>query len=946
MNEKKEILNNPPLSDFLNLYPPLSTNNNIINDSRKYFIYFGQLKQKNQKNPENFKSATDPNPCPPLLQKILKQQNNRISRTPDTKEAIKLFLYRSDLIQKLQSYFSDPNSNKENNDNDNNLVNLDEHIGKIINKLTESVVLEKFEENKFVIKYGDTGNNCYFLLSGKISILKPVQYKEIKISYHDYLKYLNNLFANDELYFALKVVELNNKTYFKFHNLEYIREDINNLKSFIKSYYIILLYRKIKSDLIDYTNISSLENNLKEFNFTFKDFNIDSNKLSDHINQLKQDNNNGGDKPEKINSKAAIKKYILDIFSPSEDDIYNMKPYEALLFKNITRNNYNNKSINNQKNILPETTAILYKYDIQLYSGPGTFFGEMALNANPYQNRRNATIRTEEECFMFSLTQKLYNSILVQSINMIKEYDISLIKRHYFFGEISPKIFDKMYYSMFKLISKEKNDFIYKQNSRLNSVYFLKEGNIKFEINLSVIDIYNLLKHYIYYLSENRRFFNFSDEQIYELNKTYLSDYKDLYLGNKSPIFKDKISEIKKYEIYNVTNFEVLGLLEFMSKSDTYNTSCYVISKTAKIFELSKDNLDIMLNREKKCIFTDYFKFAKDRFLVMIKRLHSIRYNCVSNIQYKIKENLFFNNEGNYNFSRYIKEEKKDDENEIENNRYNNANNNINDNKNVTTFPIKINKSYNIKRYESIPTSPIKNKIVIKKIKLPYTNRNNFIINDYNKLESHKSSIFSGTPLKTAKFNENYFIKNKAKIINSFSNSIKRNEDNSNKSRKSKNQNSIIDVLLSPNTKKINSENSHKILKSTLNLKKNCNHNTKDLINIGNNNFFTLEKLKTKLNEKIFDKNMFDLSIVKNEKKSFKKSPTINYDMSKLNLNLHPLKRNAFSPYYFHNSKLKKIMLLHNNEKSNIYNISDTDFSCFTNITSIKKCENVKLINM
>ena len=102
MNEKKEMLSNPPLSDFLNLYPPLSTNNNNINDSRKYFIYFGQLKQKNQKNPENLKSATDPNPYPPLLQKILKQQNNRISRTPDTKEAIKLFLYRSDLIQKLQ----------------------------------------------------------------------------------------------------------------------------------------------------------------------------------------------------------------------------------------------------------------------------------------------------------------------------------------------------------------------------------------------------------------------------------------------------------------------------------------------------------------------------------------------------------------------------------------------------------------------------------------------------------------------------------------------------------------------------------------------------------------------------------------------------------------------------------------------------------------------------
>lgn len=938
MNEKKEMLDNPPLSDFLNIYPPLSTNNNIIIDSRKYFLYFGQLKQKNQKNPENFKSATDPNPYPPLLQKILNQQKNRISRTPDTKEAIKLFLYHSDLIQKLRSYFSDHNSYKENSDNDNNLINLDKYIEKIINKLTDSVVLEKFEENKFIIKYGDTGNNCYFVLSGKISILKPVQYKNIKISYHDYLKYLSNLFANDELYFALKVVELNNKTYFKFHNLEYIKEDINNLKSFIKSYFIILLYQKIKSNLIDYTNIATLETNLKEFNFTFKDFDVDSKKLSEYINQFKQDDNNDNTKPKKINSKAIIKKYILDIFSPTEDDIYNMKPYEAILFKNITSNI--NKYINNQKNILPETPAILYKYDIQLSSGPGTFFGEMSLNANPYMNRRNATIRTEEECFMFSLTQKLYNSILEQSINMIKEFDIALIKRHYFFGEISPKIFDKMYYSMFKLISKEKNDFIYKQNSRLNSVYFLKEGNIKFEINLSVIAIYNLIKHYIYYLSENRRLFNFSDEQIYELNKTYLSDYKDLYLGNKLPIFKDKVSEIKKYEICNVTNFEVLGLLEFMSKSDTYNTSCYVVSKAAKVFELSKDNLDIMLNREKKNIFNVYFKFAKDRFLVMIKRLYSIRLNCVSNIQYKIKENLFFNNEENYDFLNYIKEEKKGDNNEIENNRYNNNTyNNINDNKNLTKFPNNIDKSYNIKRYESIPTSPIKNKKVIKKIKLPYTNRNNFLINEYNKLESQKSSIFSGTPLKSAKFNEDYFIKNKAKIINRLSNSnfIKRNENNSNKSRKNKNPNSIIDILLSPNEKKINSKNSHKILKSPLNLKKSLNHKSNDLINIGNNNFFTLEKLKTKLNEKKLDKNMFDLSIVKNEQKSSNKSTKINHDITKLNLNLHILKRNAFSPFYFHNSKLKKIMLLHNNDNSNIYNNSDTDFSCFTNITSVKK---------
>ena len=67
--------------------------------------------------------------------------------------------------------------------------------------------MEKYDENKSVIKYGDIGHDCYFLLSGKISILKPVEYKGINISYHDYLKYLNNLFAKDEMYIDLKVIE-------------------------------------------------------------------------------------------------------------------------------------------------------------------------------------------------------------------------------------------------------------------------------------------------------------------------------------------------------------------------------------------------------------------------------------------------------------------------------------------------------------------------------------------------------------------------------------------------------------------------------------------------------------------------------------------------------------------------------------------------------------------
>ena len=881
----------PEISEFLRLYPPIAKNtNNNITDTKKFFVYFGPIKQKSQKIGEklkNRKSEIISNTYPILLEKILKQQKNKIKRTQDAIDAIKNFLSHSNLIQKLHTYFSNQNDENENG-NGNSLVNLEEHINTVIIKLSEYVILEKYDENKIVIKYGDIGGDCYFLLSGKISILKPVEYKKINISYHDYLKYLNNLYTNDEMYLALKVIELNNKTFFKFHNLEKIKQDITNLKLFIKSYCILLLYSKLKLDIIECTNIPKIKENLKEFNLSLKDFGLKEKEIEENINEIIQANTEI--KNDKISIDKLLKKYILECFAPSEDDRYNMKPYESILFK---KEKYNNN------------TATLYKYDLFLYQGPGSFFGEMALENNSPNKKRNATIRTEEECFMLSLTQKLYNSILVASINLIKEYDISFLKRNYFFNQISPKNFDKLYFPMFKLLSKEKSEIISQQNQPLNSVYFLKEGKVKFEICLSVIDIYNLINYYIQHLSENRRLFNFTDEQIYEMNKDYLDHKGDLNFGNKPPIFKDKICEIKKYEIYEVINYEAIGLLEFMSLKNEYNTSCYIVSKTAKLFEINKENLNIILNREYD-IKNDYYKFAKNRFLIMIKRLHSIKYNCLSNIFYKIEKNFFGELEDNsFNIEKVVKKEEKNDNYDEQN--YNE------DSKNFIMNTDNNNIYHNTKNYENILTSPKCNKIKIKKIKLPYTNRFNYNKSFYNGSETQKNN-YSGISFKRTKFNENYFIKNRFNYVNNINNLSKNNDNNSNKSKLNEGYTNIINILLSSESKKYPIEKSIKMNKSPSKLKK-INHRSNNLIYIGKNNFFTIEKLKSKFKEKNLDKNMLDLSIVKNENKKIKKSSSINFEKGKFSTNI--FHKNSFSPFYFHNVKLKKMMLLHNENSDN-----------------------------
>ena len=919
MAEEIEKIELPTISEFLDIYPPISkdVNNNI--NPRQFFPYFGPIKLKSRKSIEKFRLENPvlmANSYPFLIEKILKQQKKKIVRTPEVKDAIKNFLTHSNLIQKLQTYFS-----TQNNDNHNNLVNLEEHINTVINKLTDSVILEKYDENKTIIRYGDIGQDCYFLLSGKTSILKPVEYKGITIGYHDYLKYLSNLYANDEMFILLKVIELNNDTFFKFHKLEEIRQDINYLKYFIKSYCTLSLYYKLITNKIECTDISKIKENLKEFNLSLKDFNIEENVITENINKIQEEHktniNKGGEN--KNTPAQIIKKYILEIFTPSEDERFNMKPYDKLLFKN----DLNNHSQNNNNN-----TAILYKYDLFLYLGPGAFFGEMSLEINSTNKKRNATIRTEEECFVFSLTQKLYNSILVSSINLIKEYDISFLKRNYFFNQISPKNFDKLYFPMFKLLSKEKNEMIYKQNQTLNSIYFLKEGKVKFEINVSIIEIYNLISFYIHYLSENRRLFNFTDEQIYEMNKNYLDNKDELYLGNKPPIFKDKINEIKKYEIYNVINYETIGLLEFMSLKEKYCTSCCVVSKNAKLFEINTENMNILLNREDD-IRGDYYKFAKNRFLMMIERLHSIKYNCLSNIFYKIKQNFFFGLEHNIDDYTYSKKEEKNYLNKEEN-----YGNDSNDQKLNIYNTDNNNTVYNLKYYQNIISSPKKDLVKIKKIKLPYTNRNNNQHLNYlgNESQKNNNSVLS---FRTTRFNDKYFIKHKNKYINNINNISKNNESISNKSKFNESYANIIKTLLPIETKKKSSEKMQNISKPPLKLKK-IKYRSTNILNIGKNNYFTLEQLKSKFKGNNLDKSVLDLSIVKYENKSTNKSLRYNYQLGKLNP--YAFNKISFSPSYFHNKKLKKIMISHNINTKNISLVnSSSNITINSNNNTVKK---------
>ena len=340
-----------------------------------------------------------------------------------------------------------------------------------------------------------------------------------------------------------------------------------------------------------------------------------------------------------------------------------------------------------------------------------------------------------------------------------------------------------------------------------------------------------------------KKYLKLSDEQIDNLKKLYLSD-KDLVNGdNKGIIYIEKIKEVKKYEIYSTKNYESLGILEFASFLNTYTTSCYVISKNAKFFEINKENLNKILKREKDMIQKDYYKLIKNKILIQIKRLYYLKLNFLSNVIYKINEN-FYNISKNIGYINHIhfksENNKKNSKNDLSDSKsfLNEENNYDNESQaNIITPYSQRNDYIKIKK-------PIKNKFFSK-----YLGHFNY--------DFQKNNNWSPVTLKCIKYNEKYFINEKLNLLNK--NNIEKKTNLLNNSDSNINYNDIIKTLLSldPKKQKYNKFSLQSQNKELLNLKK--------MINIGNNHIFSLEQLKTKMEKNKINEKMLNLSIVKND---------------------------------------------------------------------------------
>ena len=585
---------------------------NKLDNIKENILFNSNDVKKNKKKNEGEQKRNNYN----IIKKAVYLQKNKMDRTDDIKKSLQNFLYDSQYFEKLTKnlqMFEIKNLNKKLSYEENEfetVKKIKNKINNIIVKLSEKLEIKYYYKNDFIVKKGGKGGeDCFFVLSGKVSILKPVEYSGIKISFKHYFIYLKALLNANEINLILNIISLNTK----YLNISTIEE----LGKIIRGHFVMSLKRELNKKAHGIT-LQEIESFFDEYHFTLEDLQLNRKKISEGIEKMTNKSSNDPDED--------LRQFFYEIISNYNEEI-------------ILANKYNVFGLEKQ---YKASEVTLYKYDIFLNLYPGNFFADISLDNKT--KKINENVRAEEDCILGCLSQENYNSILVEEDKKMKALNLGFLYNNFFFNKMSPSIFNNSYYHLFREFELDKGDVIFNQNDEPSSVFFLKEGEVKMELKGTIHDIYNLIKLSFNDIFSKFKNFNIKYEQIDNLKRNYLSDDNLKEVKNKY-----LLSEMNKKTIFDICSsngYECLGIQEFFFKK-RYITSCTVTSKKVVLLELRKEYLTKII-REEAEITCNFNNLVLIKLISFIKRLHHLKNNFIYKNKDKLEDNILQKNNSDY----------------------------------------------------------------------------------------------------------------------------------------------------------------------------------------------------------------------------------------------------------------------------------------------------------
>ena len=683
----------------------------------------------------------------------------------------------------------------------------------------------ELKKGQVLFRIGDNGDRFYFILSGRVSILKLKEINNVQMTYFEYLDYCMHLICQKEYYIFNKV---------KNRNMKII--SISS-ESEVISIYKIFFMKKLKEAILGekVPDTKSLMKYLKTYGFKLQDFNI-------KISNLEKIENNPNLEPEY--KMEEWKEYLIKKCKPSMNDLMLYEYYKNLF----------------QKDETTKKPFTCFAYKPFLFLGKGLFFGDFALDSD--MNKRNATIRAEENTILAYMKSADYINIFAPKRRFEKMKEINFLYTNYFFGNINLRSFEKHYFHLFSPHEFFRNHELFDFGSFQEGLILLKQGKVCLEIKASIADLHDLIKYLWVNLEKNKYFqdltFTQKNTLITPSIEKRIMDYIDEPIFTKLKSFGDKfleeINRIKIFQVYIFANKEIIGLEEYYM-GFPYMMRGTVYGNKISCYQIDKESFENILTQEKQIIF-QYVKSSVNKIISLIDRLQSLKIN-----QIKIYKNKF-----DEEVSDFIELNKMNAENinktNIEVNSYKDiSNNNGINSQNKFILSNKIYKS----PVKSISTNlnPLVQFISIKNKK-----QNKKINNSISSLSMDKN-----TSLSTAQYNKNDSLLQKynsyifQKINESKANNASTNEENHSENNISTTKNDNQNAILSNSNNITKKKNK---IKLQFNSQRSFSYN--NILNKLNNNIKFKPQSLSGLNQK--DKILSNkISLIKNNSSIMRYSP-------------------------------------------------------------------------
>ena len=585
---------NSKIPFYMKLYPPIQNSPQPKMSLRNFL----QVKNNSKNDIKNELLGIDEKvEEDPLNKKFLDELVNPSCNIPKAKieEVVSKYIIKSKLIEKIE----DENKITKK-------INPTELSSLCAKKFTYMFV--KRGDNVF--KMGETGDKFYFILKGKVNILKLKEIPNLYMSIIEYLHYCVFLIESNENYLFQEVIQKN----YNILQVTSAEEVLSLYKiSFKKS-----LYDNVEQHLI-YNN-ELLEEFFNAFNQKYINYDIDKDKLESlEANKRKK----------MAGSYKEWQNYLLKRSRLSTNELINYESFEHLI------------QDKRKKKI------VCYVYESYLLLGSGLYFGDFALDSD--LNKRNATIRAEEDTYLGCLKGNDYINMIAPKRRYEKMKEIAFLYNNFFFQNINPHTLERNYFHLFYLKEYQRGTILFDSGKIPKNIYLIKKGQIRFDLKSSVIGLHKLIKFLYNKILNNELYSKLSftkkkmllpPEITSEMHK-YLKEPKLEGLKVQNNEFNKEMKKVQNFHITLLIGIDAVGLEEIFLKIP------YIMKGTAMkniiCYEFSVEQIDYLLKEEKSIRF-NFVSNSIKKILSLIERLQGIKKNCVemANIKYNSKKESIF----------------------------------------------------------------------------------------------------------------------------------------------------------------------------------------------------------------------------------------------------------------------------------------------------------------